>query len=96
MRTDPSGRLFSRKRGFRFGERVMARYGDGGWSCQNAEPGAGEQPVGHIFLRQHCEKTIGERHLIVDRALFRDAGQPQDQFTSASSFTVSLAHRVGR
>ena len=90
MRTDPSGRVFLRKRGFRFGERVMAHYGETDWQCLDLKPSSGERPVGHIFVRQHCEKTVDDRHLVVDRSLFREPGQNANQFTSASSFTVSL------
>ena len=90
MQTDPGRRVFTRKRGVHFGENVMARYGDSGWACSNAGPTTRELPVGHIFIRQHCEKTVRDRHLVVDRALFRGADQPADAFTSESSFTVTL------
>jgi hypothetical protein len=90
MQTDPGGRVFTRKRAVHFGESVMAHYGQAGWACTEAGPTARELPVGRVFIRKHCEKTLGNRHLVVDRALFRGADQPADSFTSISSFSVAL------
>lgn len=89
MRSDPSGRVFLRKRGVHFGERVMNHYGDDGWACKDGEPAAGEEAVGSLFIRQHCEKTFRDRSLVVDRALYRRTGQSQDKFVSETVFTVS-------
>ena len=90
MQSDPSGRVFLRKRGVHFGERVMNHYGEDGWTCKDGEPAAGEEAVGSLFIRQHCEKSFGDRFLVVDRELFRRTGQSQDKFTSQTVFTVSL------
>ena len=90
MQTDPSARLFLRKRGYIFGEQVMARYGEEGWACTQAQPTGGEEPVGGLFVREHCEKSIEARHLVVDRELFRAKDKAANAFTSATSFTVSL------
>ncbi len=90
MQTDPSARLFLRKRGYMFGEQVMARYGDAGWACKEAGPDTDEAPVGGIFVREHCEKTLGDRHLVVDREMFRGTAAPLTSFTSRTVFTVSL------
>lgn len=90
MQSDPSGRAFLRKRGIHLGERVMNHYGESGWTCTDGEQAAGEEPVGTLFVRSHCEKTLGLRFLVVDRALFRRAGQSQDTFVSQTVFTLSL------
>jgi hypothetical protein len=92
MKTDPHARLFRRKRGFIFGEQVMARYGEADWSCKDAQPKPGEEAVGGQFVRQHCEKVIGDRHLIIDRALYREAGDGPGKFVSETSFVVRLVH----
>ena len=68
--------------------RAMARYGAEGWSCREAEPGPGEEPVGGVFLKQHCEKTTVTRHLIVDRALYRRADQPLKDFVGTSELLI--------
>ena len=90
MRSAPSGRVFVRKRGVHFGERVMNHYGAAGWTCKDGEPASGEEAVGSLFIRQHCEKTLGSRALVVDRELYRRAGEPQDKFVSQTVFTVSV------
>ena len=90
MSTDPSARLFLRKRGYLFGKQVMARYGEGGWICHGASPAGDEEPVGGVFLREHCEKQLGQRRLVVERELYRGKGTAADAFVSRSRFTVSL------
>ncbi len=90
MQTDPAVRLFQHKKGYRFGEQVMARYGAAGWACRDAKPSGNEEPVGGVFLREHCEKTAGMRHLVVDRELYRDKERSAAGFTSGTTFTVSL------
>lgn len=91
MRTDPSARLFQHKRAYIFGLQVMARYGEDGWACTQGHPSAGEQPVGGLFVQEHCEKVFGTRRLVIDRELHRAADASPAAFTSGSSFTVSLA-----
>ena len=90
IQSDPSGRVFNRKRGAHFGERAMAQYGEKGWACKAIDPARGEVPIGNTFLHEHCEKTLGDRHLVVERALFRDTGDAPDKFTSTSSLTIAL------
>ena len=90
MQTDPAVRLFQHKKGYRFGEQVMARYGAAGWVCRDAKPAGNEEPVGGVFLREHCEKTVDVRHLVVDRELYRDKERSAAGFTSGTTFTVSL------
>jgi len=90
MQTDPAVRLFQHKKGYRFGEQVMARYGAAGWVCSDAKPSADEEPVGGVFLHEHCEKTADVRHLVVDRELYRNKERDMAGFTSGTTFTVSL------
>ena len=39
--TDPEARMYLKKKAFLLGIRVMGRYGRDGWTCTEAEPGAG-------------------------------------------------------
>jgi len=89
MRTDPASRLFLHKRGYIFGEQVKARYGETGWACREEKPSGNEEGVGGVFVREHCEKTIGIRHLVLDRELFRRKDEAPGKFTSATSFIVT-------
>jgi len=90
VRTDPSARLFLRKRGYIFGQQVMARYGDAGWSCTDMKPKADEEPIGGVFLSEHCEKAFGVRHIVMDRALFGTKDKGPNAFVSTTTFVVSL------
>jgi len=90
MSTDPSARLFLRKRGYLFGKQVMARYGEAGWVCHGAQPAGDEEPVGGVFLHERCEKQLGQRHLVVERELYRGKATAADAFVSRTRFTVSL------
>ena len=56
IETDPTARLYLRKKAFLFGDQVKARYGDQGWTCRRRARGD-EEPVGGVFLKEHCEKT---------------------------------------
>ena len=91
IETDPAARLYLRKKAFLFGDQAKARYGDDGWTCANREPTADDQPVGGVFIDEHCEKTASGRHLILDRALFRRAGQDIKNFVSRSRLEILKA-----
>ena len=92
METDPTARLFLRKRAFIFGEQVKDRYGEPGWVCTVGQPQENEEPVGGMFVREHCDKTVGIRHLVMDRELFRNKDQSLTAFISRTVFTVSLVN----
>ena len=88
IQTDPDARLYLRKKAFLFGLQARARYGADGWKCKQLEPGPGQEPVGGVFIKEHCEKTTATRHLIVDRVLYRPMGKPLQDFVSSSSLLI--------
>ena len=88
IETDPSARLFLRKKAFLFGDQVKARYGEEGWNCKEEAPAADEEPVGGVFINEHCEKATPTRRLIFERELFRRAGQDIKDFTSRSRLEI--------
>ena len=88
IETDPTARLYLRKKAFLFGDQVKARYGDEGWTCTEGKPTADEEPVGGVFLKERCEKTTPTRHLVLDRELFRRAGQDLKDFVSRSRLQI--------
>ena len=88
IETDPSARLFLRKKAFLFGDQVKARYGEQGWNCKEEAPAADEEPVGGVFINEHCEKATPTRRLIFERELFRRAGQDIKDFTSHSRLEI--------
>ena len=89
IETDPAARLYLRKKAFLFGEQAKARYGDAGWTCTRQEPGAEQEPVGGVFLNEHCEKATPTRRLTLDRVLFRRAGQELKDFVSRSRLEIT-------
>ena len=88
IETDPAARLYLRKKAFLFGAQVKARYGDANWTCASQEPSADQEPVGGVFVNEHCEKTTPSRRLTLDRVLFRRAGQELKDFVSRSRLEI--------
>jgi hypothetical protein len=86
--TDPAAYLYLRKKAFLFATQVKAHYGEDGWTCRQALPAADEEPVGGVFIKEHCEKTADARHLILDHELFRRSGQPLKDFIGGTQLTI--------
>jgi hypothetical protein len=91
IETDPTARLYLRKKAFLLGQQVKARYGAEGWVCTQAQPEAGEEPVGGVYLRERCTKTAHARALVVERNLYRKAGQDQKSFVDETRVTIRQA-----
>lgn len=89
IETDPSARLFFRKKAFLFGELAKARFGEDGWACTSGQPTEDAQPVGGVFMQEHCEKTTPTRRYVLDRALFRRPGEELRSFVSRSRLEIS-------
>jgi len=90
IETDPRGRLYLRKKAFLFADQVKARYGEEGWTCVESQPAGDEEPVGGIFLKEHCEKVTATRRVTIERDLFRHAGHEAKDFASDTKITVLL------
>ena len=88
IETDPAARLYLRKKAFLFGEQVKARFGGANWTCASQEPTADQEPVGGVFVNEHCEKTTASRRLTLDRVLYRRAGQELKDFVSRSRLRI--------
>jgi hypothetical protein len=86
--TDPDTRMYLKKKAFLLGIRVMGRYGRDGWTCTEAEPGAGRAPVGGLFIDRHCEKVFHDRRLILDTDLYRTADQQGQEFTVVTRLEI--------
>ena len=88
IETDSAARLYLRKKAFLFGEQVKARFGGVGWTCAGQDPAADQEPVGGVFINEHCEKLTAARKLTLDRMLFRRAGQDLKDFVSRSRLEI--------
>lgn len=86
--TDPHARLYLHKKAFLFGLQIRARFGEDGWTCTQQSPTPQEQPVGGVFIHEHCEKVTATRHFVLDRQLFRDPGKDLRDFTDATQLTI--------
>ena len=91
IETDPQARLYLRKKAFLFAGQVKARYGEEGWRCIEPEPGADEGPVGGVLVKEHCEKATANRRYLLDRELFRRAGDPLKDFVGGTQLTIRRA-----
>ncbi len=89
--TDPNARLYLHKKAFLFALQVKARFGEDGWTCRSLAPTPTEQPVGGVFVHEHCEKQTATRHFLLDRQLFRDPAKDLRTFTDATQFTILSA-----
>jgi hypothetical protein len=90
--TDPKARLYLRKKAFLFGPQVKARYGTDGWTCTQVQPETGEQPVGGVYIKEKCTKTIDGRALAIERSLFHRAGQDEKNFVDETRVTILRAN----
>ncbi len=88
IETDPDARLYLRKKAFLFADQVRARFGSEGWTCAEGKPQGDEEPVGGVFYREHCEKRTDTRHFVLDRELYRHAGQKPDSFVEDTSLLI--------
>ena len=86
--TDPDTRMYLKKKAFLLGVRVMGRYGRDGWTCTEAEPGAGRAPVGGLFIDRRCEKIFHDRRLILETELYRTTEQQGQEFTGATRLEI--------
>ncbi len=93
IETDPKARLYLRKKAFLLGQQAKSRYGVDGWACTEGQPGAGDEPVGGVFLRERCTKTAAGRSLTVERNLFRRSGQDIKNFTDETRISIQAASK---
>ena len=88
--TDPAARKYLRKKAYLLSFKVKSRYGAEGWQCVRQKPAHGETPVGGVYINEHCEKTSGSKHLVLDTRLYRSAEQDLQDFTNSTRFEIWL------
>ena len=93
IETDPKARLYIRKKAFLLGLQAKSRYGSDGWACTNGQPDAGDQPIGGVYLRERCTKTISGRSLVVERNLFRRPDQDSKSFVDETRISIQNASK---
>ena len=74
--TDPRAELEDRRRAYFLRNAVKNRYGPSGWDCTQGRIEAGEAPVGEVFIKERCEKTVlSARRIVLETRLYRRPGQ---------------------
>ncbi|WP_249135796.1 hypothetical protein [Bradyrhizobium sp. AUGA SZCCT0176] len=91
IETDPKARLYIRKKAFLLGIQAKSRYGQEGWTCTEGRPDAGDQPVGGVYLKERCTKTVSGRSLSVERNLFRRPDQDIKNFVDETRISILRA-----
>jgi hypothetical protein len=89
IETDNHVPRYLHKKAYLFGLQAKARYGADDWDCRDQAAAVGEEPIGATFLKQHCEKSLGERRLTIDRGLFRRAGSDAKDFVSETRVSIA-------
>ncbi|MGY3534980.1 MULTISPECIES: hypothetical protein [Bradyrhizobium] len=92
IETDPKARLYLRKKAFLLGLQAKSRYGEDGWSCTEAKPGADRQEVGGVFVDETCSKTTDGRSIEIQRHLYRAPNKELKDMTDETRITI---RRVG-
>jgi hypothetical protein len=76
MVTDPRQLVSRDRREFwELGNFLRQRFGDEQWTCNELPPAEGEKPVGSHFIKNHCEKTVSDVHLILEQRFLQKKGQ---------------------
>ena len=69
-----------------------------GWTCVDTPLAPGESAVGGVSLKQRCEKTTPERHLMVEARFLRKPGQSDidkttGEYVRRPKWTITNAER---
>lgn len=88
IETDDKTRLFLRKKAHMLGRQAMSFYGEDGWTCDRKEPGADEAPVGGLFIRERCSKSVDGKDIVVHRDFYRPRHGELKDFVSAAKVEV--------
>jgi hypothetical protein len=73
--SDPRGDPGARRMAHLLRIAIINRYEPDNWNCTDFPAAPGETAVGGVFLKQRCEKTTPDRHLMVEGRFLRKPGQ---------------------
>jgi hypothetical protein len=82
--------LYMRKKAYRLGLQAQEHYGDEGWTCEKAQPGANEEAIGPTYINDTCSKTLDNRAIEVKSRFFHKIGGSPKDFVSESLVVVNL------
>jgi hypothetical protein len=90
IKTKDQTSLYMRKKAYRLGLQAKEHYGDEGWTCKQAQPGADEEAIGPTYINDTCSKTLDNRAIEVTNRFFHKTGGSPKDFVSESLVVVSL------
>ncbi len=90
IKTKDQTSLYMRKKAYRLGLQAKEHYGDEGWTCKQAQPGANEEAIGPTYINDTCSKTEDNRAIEVTNRFFHKSGGSPKDFVSESLVVVSL------
>jgi hypothetical protein len=90
IKTQDNSSLYMRKKAYRFGHQAMEHYGEEGWTCEKAQPGANEEAIGPMYVNETCSKTLDNRAIEVTSRFFHKSGGSPWDFVSEGLVVVSL------
>jgi hypothetical protein len=90
IKTKDQTSLYMRKKAYRLGLQAKEHYGDEGWTCKQAPPGANEEALGPTYINDTCSKTADNRAIEVTNRFFQKTGGGPKDFVSQSLVVVSL------
>jgi hypothetical protein len=82
--------LYMRKKAYRLGLQAREHYGDEGWTCKSAQPGANEEAIGPTYINDTCSKREDNRAIEVTSRFFHKTGGSPKDFVSESLVVVNL------
>jgi hypothetical protein len=90
IKTQDHTSLYMRKKAYRLGLQAKEHYGDEGWTCKKAQPGANEEAIGPTYINDTCSKTEDNRAIEVTNRFFHKVGGSPRDFVSDSLVVVNL------
>jgi hypothetical protein len=90
IKTQDHTSLYLRKKAYRLGLQAKEHYGDEGWTCKKAQPGANEEAIGPTYINDTCSKTQDNRAIEVTNRFFHKVGGSPRDFVSDSLVVVNL------
>jgi hypothetical protein len=86
--TNPFARAYEKRRARLLGTKVMARFGITGWSCVKDEPGPGEGDIAGYFVKERCQKDLGDRTVDLFTRFYRSFAGSGEEIVNSTWFEI--------
>ncbi len=92
IRTDPSARLFIRKKAVLLGPQARSHYGDEGWNCTNASLAGDEESVAGVAIKETCTKSLPGRMVTINRVFLKKRDRELKDFESTTDILIAKSN----